>query len=48
MLKKVEEQRGERTERVQKHIPCGHPWALISDHPDVSSRVEYFSKEQEE
>lgn len=46
--KKVEEQRGARTERFQKHIPCGYAWTLISNHPDVYSRVKDFPKEQEE
>ena len=45
---KVEEQKGERTERFQKHIPCGYAWTMVSNHPDVHSRVKYFPKEQEE
>ena len=48
VLKKVEERRGDHTERVQKHIPCGFAWTLISKHPDFSNGVEYFSKELEE
>ena len=48
VLKKVEERRGDHMERVQKHIPPGFAWTLISNHPDFSNRVEYFSKELEE
>ena len=48
VLKKVEEQRGDHTEQVQKHMPCGCVWTLISNQPDVSNRVEYFPKELEE
>ena len=48
VLKKVEEQRGEHTEQVQKHIPCGYAWTSVSNHPDVSNRVEYSPKKQEE
>ena len=44
----MEEQKGERTERFQKHIPCGYAWIMVSNHPDVHSRVKYFPKEQEE
>ena len=44
ILMKVDEKRGERTERVQKHIPCGYAWSLISNHPDVEPRVRYSSK----
>ena len=38
----------ERTERFQKHIPCGYAWIMVSNHADVHSRVKYFPKEQEE
>ena len=48
VLKKVEERRGDHTERVLKHIPRGFAWTLLSNHPDFSNRVEYFSKELEE
>ena len=48
VLKIVEERRGDHTEWVQKHIPCGFAWTLISNYPDVSNRVEYFPKELEE
>ena len=45
VLKKIEEPRGDKTLRVQKHIPCGYAWVLISNHPEVASRVEHYSPE---
>ena len=44
----ISEARGENAERIGKHIPRSYTWTLVSGHPDVPNRVEYFPEEKQE
>ena len=32
------EEGADKTQKVQKHVPCSVAWVLVSDHPDVENR----------